>query len=102
MGGWLGLTLIIRLSLSSNWTELDWTETELGNIVMVFSNSTHAVKELARDRWNIFSIENDELVKRQISKSWPPVVLTSNKNQSNGFKKKNNPQDSDHDSDSDY
>ena len=22
---------IIRLSLSSNWTELDWTGTELGN-----------------------------------------------------------------------
>ena len=31
MGGWVGLTLIIRLSLSSNWTELDWTGTELGN-----------------------------------------------------------------------
>ena len=67
------------------------------NIVMVFSNSTPDVKELARDRWNIFSIENDELVKRQISKSWPPVVLTSNKNQSNGFKKKENA-DSDSDS----
>ena len=65
------------------------------NIVMVFSNSTPAVKELARDRWEIFSIENDELVKRQISKSWPPVVLTSNK-------KKKYPQDSDNDSDSDY
>ena len=60
------------------------------NIVMVFSNSTPAVKELARDRWEIFSIENDELVKRQISKSWPPVVLTSNKKY---------PQDSDSDSD---
>ena len=65
------------------------------NIVMVFSNSTPDVKELARDRWEIFSIENDELVKRQISKSWPPVVLTSNK-------KKKYPQDSDNDSDSDY
>ena len=72
------------------------------NIVMVFSNSTPDVKELARDRWNIFSIENDELVKRQISKSWPPVVLTSNKNQSNGFKKKENADsDSDIDNDSD-
>ena len=30
--GWVGLTLIIWLSLSSNWTELDWTGTELGNI----------------------------------------------------------------------
>ena len=65
------------------------------NIVMVFSNSTPDVEELARDRWEIFSIENDELVKRQISKSWPPVVLTSNK-------KKKYPQDSDKDSDSDY
>ena len=72
------------------------------NIVMVFSNSTSDVKELVRDRWNIFSIENDELVKRQISKSWPPVVLTSNKNQSNESKKKKYPQDSDNDSDSDY
>ena len=72
------------------------------NIVMVFSNSTPDVKELARDRWNIFSIENDELVKRQISKSWPPVVLTFNKNESNGLKKKKYPQDSDDDSDSDY
>ena len=72
------------------------------NIVMVFSNNTPDVKELARDRWNIFSIENDELVKRQISKSWPPVVLTSNKNQSNGFKKKENADsDSDVDNDSD-
>ena len=62
------------------------------NIVMVFSNSTPAVKELARDRWEIFSIENDELVKRQISKSCPPVVLTSNK-------KKKYPQDNDSDSD---
>ena len=33
VGGWVGLTLIIRLSLSSNWTELDWTGTELGNIL---------------------------------------------------------------------
>jgi len=33
------------------------------NIVMVFSNSTPDVEELARDRWEIFSIENDELVK---------------------------------------
>ena len=65
------------------------------NIVMVFSNSTPDVEELARDRWEIFSIENDELVKRQISKSCPPVVLTSNK-------KKKYPQDSDKDSDSDY
>ena len=65
------------------------------NIVMVFSNSTPDVEELARDRWEIFSIENDELVKRQISKSCPPVVLTSNK-------KKKYPQDSDNDSDSDY
>ena len=62
------------------------------NIVMVFSNSTPDVKELARDRWEIFSIENDELVKRQISKSCPPVVLTSNK-------KKKYPQDNDSDSD---
>ena len=62
------------------------------NIVMVFSNSTPDVEELARDRWEIFSIENDELVKRQISKSWPPVVLTSNK-------KKKYPQDNDSDSD---
>ena len=30
--GWVGLTLIIRLSLRSNWTELDWTGTELGNM----------------------------------------------------------------------
>ena len=65
------------------------------NIVMVFSNSTPDVEELARDRWEIFSIENDELVKRQISKSCPPVVLTSNK-------KKKYTQDSDNDSDSDY
>ena len=72
------------------------------NIVMVLSNNTPDVKELARDRWKIFSIENDELVKRQISKSWPPVVLTSNKNQSNGFKKKENADsDSDVDNDSD-
>ena len=35
VGGWLGLTLIIRLSLSSNWTELDWTGTELGNIIQL-------------------------------------------------------------------
>ena len=62
------------------------------NIVMVFSNSTPDVEELARDRWEIFSIENDELVKRQISKSWPPVVLSSNK-------KKKYPQDNDSDSD---
>ena len=62
------------------------------NIVMVFSNSTPDVEELARDRWEIFSIENDELVKRQISKSCPPVVLTSNK-------KKKYPQDNDSDSD---
>ena len=33
VAGWMGLTLIIRLSLSSNWTELDWTGTELGNIL---------------------------------------------------------------------
>ena len=62
------------------------------NIVMVFSNSTPDVEELARDRWEIFSIENDELVKRQISKSCPPVILTSNK-------KKKYPQDNDSDSD---
>ena len=34
--GWVGLTMIIRLSLSSNWAELDWTGTELGNKSVVF------------------------------------------------------------------
>ena len=37
VAGWVGLTLIIWLSLSSNWTEFDWTGTELGNLV---SNQT--------------------------------------------------------------
>ena len=75
------------------------------NVVIVFSNNTPSIKELAKDRWKIFSIENDELVDRQISQSWPPVVLTSNGNQGDGIKKKKKkkcPWDSDNDSDSDY
>ena len=72
------------------------------NVVMVFSNNTPSIKELAKDRWKIFSIENDELVDRQISESWPPVVLSSNKNQGDGLKKKKFRQDSDNDTDSDY
>ena len=71
------------------------------NVVMVFSNNTPDIKELAKDRWKIFSIENDELVDRQISESWPPVVLSSNKNQGDGLKKKKCQQDSDNDTDSD-
>ena len=55
---------------------------------MVFSNNTPNIKELDRDRWNIFSIENDELEERQISESWPPVLLTSNKIPGDGLKKK--------------
>ena len=72
-------------------------------VVMVSSNNTPNIKELARDRWNIFSFENDELVERQISESWPPVLLTSNKNQGDGLKKKRKkcPWDSDNESDSD-
>ena len=73
------------------------------NVVMVFSNNTPSIKELVKDRWKIFSIENDELVDRQISESWPPVVLSSNKNQGDGLKKKKkrSPWDSDSDIDSD-
>jgi hypothetical protein len=29
---------------------------------MIFSNNTPDIKELAKDRWKKFSIENDELV----------------------------------------
>ena len=74
------------------------------NVVMVFSNNTPDIKELAKDRWKIFSIENDELVDRQISESWPPVVLSYNENEGYGSKKKKkrSPRDSDSDTDSDY
>ena len=76
------------------------------NVVIVFSNNTPSIKELAKDRWKIFSIENDELVDRQISQSWPPVVQTSNGKQGNRIKKKKKknkcPWDSDNDLDSDY
>ena len=72
------------------------------NVVMVFSNNTPSIKELAKDRWKIFSIENDELVDRQISQSYPPVVLTLDENQRDGIKKKKKKWDSDNDSDSDY
>ena len=74
------------------------------NVVMVFSNNTPDIKELAKDRWKIFSIENDELVDRQISESWPPVVLSYNKNEGDGLKKKKKkcPRDSENDTDSDY
>ena len=71
---------------------------------MIFSNNTPDIKELAKDRWKKFSIENDELVDWQISEFWPPVVLSSKKNQGDGLKKKKkrSPRDSDSDTDSDY
>ena len=38
------------------------------NVVVVFSNEYPNTKELARDRWKVFSIEIDELVERQVMK----------------------------------
>ena len=71
------------------------------NTVVVFSNNAPDVKELARDRWNIFSIESDELVERHISESYPPVVLSSNKDKRNGLNKKKKACNSNNDTDSD-
>ena len=34
------------------------------NIVVVFSNDRPEINQLARDRWKIFSIENDDLVEK--------------------------------------
>ena len=72
------------------------------NVVMVFSNNTPKVKELARDHWNIFTIESDELVERRISESLPPVVLSYSKDKSNGLNNKKKACNSDNDSDSDW
>ena len=44
--GWVGLTLIIRLSLSSNWIELDWTGTELGNKLWLHRVSCGCAEDL--------------------------------------------------------
>lgn len=63
------------------------------NTVVVFSNNAPNMNELARDRWKIFSIESNILEERQISE-----FSSSNKNQSDGLKKKKVP-DSDTDSD---
>jgi hypothetical protein len=41
------------------------------NIVVVFSNDKPEVSQLARDRWKIFSIENDDLVEKPLSQSKP-------------------------------
>ena len=38
------------------------------NVVVVFSNEYPNTKELAGDRWKVFSIEIDELVERQVMK----------------------------------
>jgi hypothetical protein len=65
------------------------------NTVVVFSNNAPNMNELARDRWKIFSIESNILEERQISE-----FSSSNKNQSDGLKKKKVP-DSDTDSDRD-
>ena len=47
------------------------------------------LEDLTRDCWKIFSIERDLLVEEiQISESWPPVLLSANKSQSDKFKKK--------------
>jgi hypothetical protein len=70
------------------------------NTVVVFSNNAPDVKELARDRWNIFSIESDELVDRYISESYPLVVLSSNKDKRNRLNKKKKACNSDNDTDS--
>ena len=64
------------------------------NTVVIFSNNAPDIKELAKDRWEIFSIECDELVERRITESWPPVILSS--------KKKKKPCNSDNDTDSDW
>ena len=39
------------------------------NIVVVFSNDRPEINQLARDRWKIFSIENDDLVEKAPSQS---------------------------------
>ena len=36
------------------------------NIVMVFSNDEHNTSKLAKDRWKLFFIENDELKEQDI------------------------------------
>jgi hypothetical protein len=63
------------------------------NIVVVFSNDRPEVNQLARDRWKIFSIENDDLVEKPLSQSKPKPstpIIKKNKYSSNflGVKKK--------------
>ena len=63
------------------------------NIVVVFSNDRPEVNQLARDRWKIFSIENDDLVEKPLSQSKPKPstpIVKKNKYSSNfmGVKKK--------------
>ena len=63
------------------------------NIVVVFSNDRPEVNQLARDRWKIFSIENDDLVEKPLSQSKPKPstpIVKKNKYSSNfmGIKKK--------------
>ena len=63
------------------------------NIVVVFSNDRPEVNQLARDRWKIFSIENDDLVEKSLSQSKPKPstpIVKKNKYSSNfmGVKKK--------------
>jgi len=56
------------------------------NIVVVFSNDRPEVNQLARDRWKIFSIENDDLVEKPLSQSKPKPstpIVKKNKYSSN-------------------
>ena len=64
------------------------------NIVVVFSNDRPEINQLARDRWKIFSIENDDLVEKPIShpkskaKSNPKPETSGDNDRSNWFSAK--------------
>ena len=68
---------------------------KIPNVVVVFSNEYPNTKELARDRWKVFSIENDELVEQHVIENGQSDAFLAQK------KKKRVIKTSDSDSDSD-
>ena len=67
------------------------------NVVIVFSNDWPNTRELAEDRWKIFSIEDDELEEERVGQ-----MRYTNLTKKNKKEKPTNQRDSDDNPDSDY
>ena len=68
---------------------------KIPNVVVVFSNEYPNTKELARDRWKVFSIENDELVEQDVIENGQSDAFLTKKKKNSVYKTSDSNYDSD-------